>query len=192
MAVLEYRIKREEDRLKREIEERELKEAEELLAKTGKGKKLKEGEKLDKNAIMQVSITRLLRCPVQLVSMLSITSKVAAGIGHFDQMPLTSILLSAQACCKDVTLVAGPAACTAHSVLALAEARCLVELLCSTRMCSLYTLLVAKFVLSLGRSLSTSRMRFTRWKKNNKGIGTNHWPFSPFLFCHLTCYTNLS
>ena len=48
------RIKREEDRLKREIEERELKEAEELLAKTGKGKKLKEGEKLDKNAIMQV------------------------------------------------------------------------------------------------------------------------------------------
>lgn len=49
------RIKREEDRLKREIEERELKEAEELLAKSGKGKKLKEGEKLDKNAIMQVT-----------------------------------------------------------------------------------------------------------------------------------------
>ena len=50
------RIKREEDRLKREIDERELKEAEELLAKKGKGKKLKEGEKLDKNAIMQVSV----------------------------------------------------------------------------------------------------------------------------------------
>lgn len=51
------RIKREEDRLKREIEERELKEAEEMLAKTGKGKKLKEGEKLDKNAIMQVRLS---------------------------------------------------------------------------------------------------------------------------------------
>ncbi|KAL3155895.1 hypothetical protein ABBQ32_012895 [Trebouxia sp. C0010 RCD-2024] len=49
-------IKREEDRLKREIEERDLKEAEELLAKTGKGKKLKEGEKLDKNAIMQEAL----------------------------------------------------------------------------------------------------------------------------------------
>ena len=55
-AVQSCRIKREEDRLKREIEERELKEAEELLAKKGKGKKLKEGEKLDKNAIMQVSM----------------------------------------------------------------------------------------------------------------------------------------
>lgn len=43
--------------MKREIEERELKEAEELLAKTGKGKKLKEGEKLDKNAIMQVTLS---------------------------------------------------------------------------------------------------------------------------------------
>ncbi len=32
-----------------------MKEAEELLAKSGKGKKLKEGEKLDKNAIMQVN-----------------------------------------------------------------------------------------------------------------------------------------
>ena len=42
--------------MKREIEERELKEAEELLAKKGKGKKLKEGEKLDKNAIMQVNM----------------------------------------------------------------------------------------------------------------------------------------
>ena len=55
-AVQSCRIKREEDRLKREIEERELKEAEELLAKKGKGKKLKEGEKLDKNAIMQVNM----------------------------------------------------------------------------------------------------------------------------------------
>jgi hypothetical protein len=54
-AVQSCRIKREEDRLKREIDERELKEAEELLAKKGKGKKLKEGEKLDKNAIMQVN-----------------------------------------------------------------------------------------------------------------------------------------
>lgn len=54
-TMVACRIKREEDRLKREIEERELKEAEELLARTGKGKKLKEGEKLDKNAIMQVS-----------------------------------------------------------------------------------------------------------------------------------------
>ena len=51
-----YRIRREEDRLKREIEEREIKEAEELLAKTGKGKKLKEGEKLDKKAIMQARL----------------------------------------------------------------------------------------------------------------------------------------
>lgn len=42
--------------MKREIEERELKEAEELLAKKGKGKKLKDGEKLDKNAIMQVNM----------------------------------------------------------------------------------------------------------------------------------------
>ena len=64
------RIKREEDRLKREIEERELKEAEEMLAKTGKGKKLKEGEKLDKNAIMQV---RLLPCSVILSRCLSCT-----------------------------------------------------------------------------------------------------------------------
>ncbi len=56
LAVQSCRIKREEDRLKREIDERELKEAEELLAKKGKGKKLKEGEKLDKNAIMQVNM----------------------------------------------------------------------------------------------------------------------------------------
>ncbi len=63
VAVLECRIKREEDRLKREIEEREIKEAEELLAKSGKGKKLKEGEKLDKNAIMQVTTLRHFRRP---------------------------------------------------------------------------------------------------------------------------------
>ena len=53
--------------MRKEIEERELKEAEELLAKTGKGKKLKEGEKLDKNAIMQVTAchtTRLPLCPL--------------------------------------------------------------------------------------------------------------------------------
>lgn len=33
-----------------------MKEAEELLAKSGKGKKLKEGEKLDKKAIMQEAL----------------------------------------------------------------------------------------------------------------------------------------
>lgn len=54
--MLPCRIRREEERLRKEIEDRELKEAEELLAKTGKGKKLKEGEKLDKNAIMQVRL----------------------------------------------------------------------------------------------------------------------------------------
>lgn len=64
-AVQSCRIKREEDRLKREIDERELKEAEELLAKKGKGKKLKEGEKLDKNAIMQVNmLTACILCHV--------------------------------------------------------------------------------------------------------------------------------
>lgn len=72
LLCLKYRIKREEDRLKREIEEREIKEAEELLAKTGKGKKLKEGEKLDKNAIMQVSTRRLVRGQL-LVSLLITT-----------------------------------------------------------------------------------------------------------------------
>ena len=103
MAVLEYRIKREEDRLKREIEERELKEAEELLAKTGKGKKLKEGEKLDKNAIMQVSTMRLVRWPVQLSAVPSVVQKLQ----QFDQMSSTATLLSAQTCCKGVSFVGG-------------------------------------------------------------------------------------
>ena len=78
----ECRIKREEDRLKREIEEREIKEAEELLAKTGKGKKLKEGEKLDKNAIMQVTTLRLFRHPEVHMCVLSIILRLAANVGN--------------------------------------------------------------------------------------------------------------
>lgn len=76
------RIRREEERLRKEIEDRELKEAEELLARTGKGKKLKEGEKLDKNAIMQVCLQSSAHCCCIRLFPVDVRSGKFKTIGH--------------------------------------------------------------------------------------------------------------
>jgi hypothetical protein len=54
-----YRIKREEDRIARELAEKELQEAEALLERMGKKRVRKDGEKLDKQTIMAVSTAAL-------------------------------------------------------------------------------------------------------------------------------------
>ena len=176
VALLKYRIKREEDRLKREIEERELKEAEELLAKTGKGKKLKEGEKLDKNAIMQVSTMCLFRCHIPLVSVRIIIQAVAAVVGQFGQMSSTA---NAGSSGNGVILVGGLSSgmlcCALCSFeCAHAEMRVFVDLLWSIKRCGLYRLLVGtSLVISLAISLATLCMQVTT-QKNKRGIGKDH------------------
>eukprot|EP00891_Asterochloris_glomerata_P003711 jgi/Astpho2/3711/Aster-04897 len=69
-------IKREEDRIKRELEEKELQEAEELLAKAaGKRRPRKDGEKLDKQALMQEAMEEQQKARIEQRKRMEVTIK---------------------------------------------------------------------------------------------------------------------
>mmetsp|Transcript_33886 Transcript_33886/g.95996 ORF Transcript_33886/g.95996 Transcript_33886/m.95996 type:complete len:1014 (-) Transcript_33886:241-3282(-) len=77
------RAKREEERIRREMEERELEEAKSLLQAAGKkGRVLKEGEKIDRQALMHEALTEQLKERQELERKLA---RLTKQMDHFER-----------------------------------------------------------------------------------------------------------